>query len=52
METQNNKLTVGIVGLGPIGGSMARAYSADAPRLTALLREGRIAKENADKDTE
>ena len=26
--------------------------SADAPRLTALLREGRIAKENADKDTE
>ena len=26
--------------------------SADAPRLTALLREGRIAKENADKDTQ
>ena len=73
------QLTVGIVGLGLIGGSMARTYAAaehrclrqkpmpkrfkehlihhrtalienNASTLTALLREGRIAKENADKD--
>lgn len=37
METQNNKLTIGIVGLGLIGGSMARAYSADGH--TVLARE-------------
>jgi hypothetical protein len=51
------QFTIGIVGLGLIGGIIKAlgAYRTallenDARTLTALLREGRLAKENADKD--
>ena len=50
----SKQLKVGVVGLGLIGGSMARAYSAagDTERLKALLREGRLAKERVDRGSE